>query len=69
MSSKLQQQKLDHRAVTVAQLVEWSLPIPDVRGSNLVIGKIYIERLKMQVGRRRLGKRHQDKKFSKPFGK
>ena len=55
--------------MVVAQLVEWSLPIPDVRGSNLVIGKIYIERLKMQVGRRRLGKRHQDKKFSKPFGK
>ena len=29
------------RAVVVAQLVEWSLPIPEVRGSNPVIGKIY----------------------------
>ena len=26
-------------AVVVAQLVEWSLPIPEVRGSNPVIGK------------------------------
>ena len=25
--------------VVVAQLVEWSLPIPEVRGSNPVIGK------------------------------
>ena len=31
------------RAVVVAQLVEWSLPIPEVRGSNPVIGKnLYI---------------------------
>ena len=29
------------RAVVVAQLVEQSLPIPEVRGSNPVIGKIY----------------------------
>ena len=28
-------------AVVVAQLVERSLPIPEVRGSNPVIGKIY----------------------------
>ena len=26
-------------AAVVAQLVEWSLPIPEVRGSNPVIGK------------------------------
>ena len=32
-------------AVVVAQLVERSLPAPDVRGSNPVDGKIYIERL------------------------
>ena len=33
-------------AVVVAQLVEWSLPIPEVRGSNPVIGKtFYIEHL------------------------
>ena len=29
-------------AVVVAKLVEWLLPIPEVRGSNLVIGKIYL---------------------------
>ena len=28
-------------AVVVAQLVEWSLPIPEVRGSNPVIGIFY----------------------------
>ena len=31
--------------MVVAQLVERSLPIPEVRGSNPVIGKIYIEHL------------------------
>ena len=31
------------RAVVVAQLVEQSLTTPEVRGSNPVIGKIYIE--------------------------
>ena len=30
-------------AVVVAQLVERSFPIPEVRGSNPVIGKIYTE--------------------------
>ena len=29
--------------MVVAQLVERSLPIPDVHGSNPVFGKIYIE--------------------------
>ena len=29
------------RAVFVAQLVEWSLPNPEVRGSNPAISKIY----------------------------
>ena len=33
------------RAVVVAQLVERSLPIPEVRGSNPVIGKKIIEHL------------------------
>ena len=28
-----------YRALVVAQLVEWSLPIPEVRNSNPVIGK------------------------------
>ena len=32
-------------AVVVAQLVERSLAIPEARGSNPVIGKIYIESL------------------------
>ena len=31
--------------VVVAHLVEWLLQIPEVRGSNPVIGKIYIEHL------------------------
>ena len=31
--------------MVVAQLVERSLPIPEVRGSNPVIGKNYIEHL------------------------
>ena len=31
--------------MVVAQLVEWSLPIPEVSGSNPVIGKIYIDHL------------------------
>ena len=30
-------------AVVVAKLVERSLPTPDVRGSNPVIGQIYLE--------------------------
>ena len=28
--------------MAVAQLVEWSLPTPEVYGSNTVIGKVYI---------------------------
>ena len=32
-------------AVIVAQLVDQSLPTPEIRNSNPVIGKIYIERL------------------------
>ena len=36
---------LTSRAVVVAQLVERLLPIPEVRGSNPVIGKIYIHHL------------------------
>ena len=31
--------------VIVAQLVDQSLPTPEIRNSNPVIGKIYIERL------------------------
>ena len=37
----------------VAQLVERSLPIPEVRGSNPVIGKKYIEHLLSAVLKRR----------------
>ena len=38
--------KFNFRAVVVAQLVERSLPIPEVRGSSPVIGKnLYIEHL------------------------
>ena len=46
-------------AVVVAQLEEPSLPIPDVHGSNPVIGKIYIEHflsvLKRQKSRKEAG--------------
>ena len=34
--------------VAVPQLVEWSLPTPEVRSSNPVIGKIYIEKTKKE---------------------
>ena len=37
--------RLEPWAVVVAQLVERLLAISKVRGSNLVIGKIYIEHL------------------------
>ena len=33
--------RFSHWAVVVAQLVERSLPIPEVHGSNPAIGKIY----------------------------
>ena len=39
--------------MVVAQLVERSLPVPEVCGSNLVIGKIYIEHLLSTVLTRR----------------
>ena len=41
---KKERRKLQAKEV-VAQLVEWLLPTPDIRGLNPVIGKIYIERL------------------------
>ena len=41
------------RVVVVAQLVEWSLPIPEVRRSNPVIGKKYFEHLLSTVLKRR----------------
>ena len=31
-----------YRAVVVAQLVEWLLPLPEVRGLNPVSAKIYL---------------------------
>ena len=39
LSEKNQTNKNVGREVVVAQLVEWSLPIPEIRGSNPVIGK------------------------------
>ena len=49
------------RAVVVAQLVEWLLPTPEIRGSNQVIGKILftnrtIEKTKIKT--KRLGMAH-----------
>ena len=53
------------REVVVAQLVEWSLLIPEVRSSNPVIGKIYIEHLftincieNTKINKKRLGMAH-----------
>ena len=40
-------------AVVVAQLVERSLPTPEVRGSNPVIGKIYIEHCLLSTVKKR----------------
>ena len=51
-------------AVVVAQLVERLLPIPEVRGSNPVISKIYIEHFtvncieKTKIKKKRPGKAH-----------
>ena len=51
--------------MVVAQLVEWVLPIPEVRGSNPAIGKIYIEHLflvncieKIKIKKKRPGMAH-----------
>ena len=41
---KVQFKRKDAMAVVVAQLVDRSLPTPEVRGSNPVINKIYIKR-------------------------
>ena len=40
-------------AVVVDQLVEWSLPTLEVRGSNPVIGKLYISYFLSAVLKRR----------------
>ena len=56
----------------MAQLVEWSIPVPEVRGSNPVIGKIYIEQLftincieKTKINKKKPGMAHFFKK--KPY--
>ena len=56
-------------AVVVAQLVQRLLPIPEVRGSNQVMGKISIEYLltvncieKTEIKKTRLGMAHCYKK-------
>ena len=55
---------MKQEAVVVAQLVELLLPIPEVRGSNPVIGKIYIEHLtvncieKTKIKKKRPGMAH-----------
>ena len=43
MTDKLVPQDASSRAVGVAQLAKRSLLAPEVRGLNLIIGKIYIE--------------------------
>ena len=45
--------------MAVVQLVERSLPTPEVRGSNPVNGKIYVERIeKTIINKKRLGMAH-----------
>ena len=41
----MEETEKENWAAVVAQLVKRSVPIPEVRGSNPVIGKIYIEHL------------------------
>ena len=55
--------------MVVAQLVEWSLPIPEIRGSNPDIDKIYIEHLftvscaeKTKIKKKKTGMAHFFKK-------
>ena len=43
--TQLERDKDIERAVVVAQLVERSLPTPEVRGSNPVIGKTFISNI------------------------
>ena len=60
--------------VVVAQLVERLLPIPEVRSSNPVIGKIYIEHFvylftinsieKTKINKKRPGRAHFKKSIS-----
>ena len=45
------------RAVVVAQLVEGSLPIPEVHSLNPVIGKIYTEHLLLTVEETKIKKK------------
>ena len=47
--SKLENGKVWLKFVHVGQLVELSLPTPEVRGTNPVVGKIYIEHLRSTV--------------------
>ena len=51
--------KAIRQAVVVAQLVEQLLPIPEVRGSNTVDGKIYIEHFLLStfVGKTKIKKK------------
>ena len=49
MVSKHRNKNYNRWAVVVAQLVERSIPTPEVRGFSPVIGKIYIERLLITV--------------------
>ena len=62
----------DFWAVVVAQLVEWLLPIQEIRGSNPVISKNYIVHLfgvncfeKKKIKKKMPGMAHLKKDFSK----
>ena len=60
------------KAVDEAQLVERSLPVPEVRSSNPVISKLYITflcqlHLKMKIKKRDRGRANFFKKFKQIF--
>ena len=55
------------RAVVVAQLVEQSIPTPEVRGFNLVIGKLYITYVSSVLKRRNKEKDAGNCPFLKSF--
>ena len=50
-------------AVVVAQLVEWSLPTPEVRDSKPIIGKIYMFNIYSQLYRKDENKRKRGREW------
>ena len=61
-SADIPRQTVCALAVVVAQLVERSLPTPEVRGSKPVIGKFYMEHLLSTATKRRKEKKKRPRK-------